>query len=83
MARRSSEITLPNVRLDLDDLLAVIESLDEPSRARIAQTLAESEMETRFKNLLEQLAARVPPEGITDADIDREVRIVRGTARRS
>lgn len=83
MARRSSEITLPNVRLDLDDLLAVIESLDEPSRARIAQTLADSEMEARFKNLIEQLGARVPPEGITDADIDREVQVVRGTARRS
>jgi hypothetical protein len=78
---RSSEITIPNVRLGLEELLAVIQSLDEPSRARVAQALAEAEIEARFKNLIEELAARAPVEDITDADIDREVRAVRSAAR--
>lgn len=78
---RSSEITIPNVRLGLEDLLAVIHSLDEPSRARVAQALAEAEMDARFKDLIQQLAARAPLGEITDAEIDREVRAVRDAAR--
>ena len=81
MALRASEIIIPNVRLGLDELLAVIQSLDEPSRARVARALAEAEIDARFKVLLEQLAARAPVEDITDADIDQEVRAVRGAAR--
>jgi hypothetical protein len=81
MARHPSEITIPNVRLDLDDLLAVVQSLDEPSRARVAQALAESEIDARFQDLIAKLAARAPVEDITDADIDREVQAVRNTAR--
>jgi HEAT repeat protein len=81
MALRSPEIVIPNVRLGLEDLLAVIQGLDEPSRARVARALAEVEMEARFKDLIEQLASRVPPEDITDSDIDREVRAVRSAAR--
>jgi hypothetical protein len=81
MPRPSSEITIPNVRLDLEALLAIIQSLDEPSRARVARALAEVEIEARFKALIDQLAARAPAEDITDADIDREVQAVRAAAR--
>ncbi|HYX25887.1 MAG TPA: hypothetical protein VFC23_17165 [Thermoanaerobaculia bacterium] len=81
IALRSSEITIPNVRLGLEDLLVVIHSLDEPSRARVAHALAETEMDARFKDLITQLAARAPAEDITDADIDREVQAVRNAAR--
>lgn len=82
MAPHSSEITIPNVRLGLEDLLAVIQSLDEPSRARVARVvLAEAEIEARFKDLIEQLAARAPADDLTDADIDREVQAVRKAAR--
>ncbi|HKI03772.1 MAG TPA: hypothetical protein VKK31_17460 [Thermoanaerobaculia bacterium] len=81
MAPHSSEITIPNVRLGLEDLLAVIQSLDEPSRARVARALAEAEIEARFKGLIEQLAARAPADDLTDADIDREVQAVRKAAR--
>ena len=77
MDRRSSEITIPNVRLGLEELLAVIQSLDEPSRARVAKALAEAEMEARWKDLIQQLAARAPADDISDADIDREVQAVR------
>lgn len=81
MPSRSSEITIPNVRLGLEELLAVVQSLDEPSRARVAQALLEVEMDARFKDLIRQLAARAPADDITDADIDREVQAVRGAAR--
>jgi hypothetical protein len=82
MAHRSPpEIIIPNVRLGLEDLLAVIHSLDEPSRTRVAQALAEAEVDARFKELIQQLAARGPAEDITDADIDREVQAVRSAAR--
>jgi len=81
MARRSPEITIPNVRLGLEELLAVIQTLDEPSRARVAKALAEAEIDARFRDLIEQIAARVPAEDLTDADIDREVQAVRRAAR--
>jgi hypothetical protein len=61
IALHSPEITIPNVRLGLEDLLAVIQSLDAPSRARVAHALAETEMEARVKDLIAQLAARAPP----------------------
>lgn len=78
----SSEVTLPNVRVGLEELLAGIRTLDEPSRARVAQVLADVEMDARLNELIEQIAAKAPLEDITDADIDREVRAVRD-ARRS
>jgi hypothetical protein len=81
IALRPSEITIPNVRLGLEDLLVVIHSLDEPSHARVAHTLAETEMDARFKDLIAQLAARAPAEDVTDADIDREVQAVRSAVR--
>ncbi|MEA2599759.1 MAG: hypothetical protein QOF89_751 [Acidobacteriota bacterium] len=81
IALRSSEITIPNVRLGLEDLLVVIHSLDEPSRARVAHALAETEMDARLKDLITQLAARAPAEDVTDADIDCEAQAVRKAAR--
>jgi hypothetical protein len=81
MAVHSPEITISNVRLDLEELLAVIRGLDQPSRACVAQALAETEMDSRLKSLLEQLADRSPVDDITDADIDREVQAVRDAAR--
>jgi hypothetical protein len=81
MALRPSEITIPNVRLGLEELLTVIQNLDEPSRARVAKALAEAEMDARFKDLIQELAARAPAEDLTDADIDREVQAVRDAAR--
>jgi len=77
----SSEVTLPNVRVGLEELLAVIQNLDEPARARVAKALADVEMGARLKNLIDQLAAKAPVEDITDADIDREVQAVRNVSR--
>ncbi|MGH7340828.1 MAG: hypothetical protein ACREKH_10085 [Candidatus Rokuibacteriota bacterium] len=47
----------------------------------MAQALADAETDARFKDLIEQLAARAPAEDITDAEIDDEVEAVRATAR--
>lgn len=80
MATRSSEVTIPNVRLGLEELLGVIQNLDGPSRARVAQALADVEIDSRFKNLIEQLAAKEPADDITDAEIEAEVRAVRSAA---
>lgn len=77
MDPRSSEVIIPNVRLGIDELLAVVRNLDEASRARVARALAETEMDARLENLIAQLAARTPAHDITDADIDREVQAVR------
>lgn len=76
MPIRAPEITT-------EELLAVIQGLDAPSRARVARALAEVEMDARLKDLIEQLAARAPGPGddLTDADIDREVQAVRDSAR--
>jgi hypothetical protein len=44
-------------------------------------TIPKVEMDARFKDLIEKLAARAPAKDFTDADIDREVRVVRNAAR--
>lgn len=80
MTPRSQEITIP-VRIGLEELLEAIQGLDEPARARVAKALAHAEMDARFRDLIERLAARAPAEDITDAEIDREVRAVRAAAR--
>ena len=77
----SSEITIPNVRLGLEELLAVIQRLDGPSRTRVAETLVEVEMDARLKHLIEQMAARAFGDDLTDTDIDREVQAVRDAVR--
>jgi hypothetical protein len=77
----SSEITIPNVRLGLEELVALIQRLDGPSRARVAQALVEVEMDARLQHLIEQMAARASGDDFTDADIDCEVQAVRDAVR--
>jgi hypothetical protein len=67
------QITLPNVKLELDDLLALIRRLDAEARQRIAEVLAEAEMDGRLGELIRQLAAKTSSAELSDAEIDREV----------
>lgn len=67
------QITLPNVKLELDDLLALIRRLDAEARQRIAEVLAEAEMDSRLGDLIRQLAAKRNSAELSDAEIDREV----------
>ncbi len=80
MSSPATEITLPNVKLDLDQLLAVILQLDASARRRIAQALADSEMDARLSALIRQLSAKPPVDDIRDAEIEFEVKAVRQTS---
>jgi hypothetical protein len=73
----AAEITVPNVKMSLDQLLAVIRQLDEAGRALIARTLLESKMDDELGYLLQELGATPPADDITDAEIQAEVRAVR------
>lgn len=44
----TAEIMIPNVRLDLDDLLALVRRLNAGARQRVAQALADTEMDSRL-----------------------------------
>ena len=71
------EITVPNVRMSLDQLVAVVRQLDEAGRALIARVLLESKMDEEFHLLLRELSDTPPADDITDAEIQAEVRAVR------
>ncbi len=71
------EITVPNVKMSFDQLLAVIRQLDEPGRALIARVLLESKMDDELRHLLLELSETSPADDITDAEIQAEVRAVR------
>lgn len=77
MAVAPNEITIPNVRLDIDDLVALVRRLDADARQRVAQALADSEMDSRLGGLISQIAAKTPVDEISDADVDIEVKAVR------
>ena len=63
--------------LSLEQVLAVIRKLDAAARSRVAQALAESEMDARFEQLILRLANRQPVDEISDAGIQAEVNAVR------
>jgi hypothetical protein len=73
----AGEIIVPNVKMSLDQLLAVIRQLDEPGRALIARVLLESKMDDELGHLLAELSETPPADDITDAEIQAEVRAVR------
>ncbi len=73
----AAEITVPNVKMSLDQLLGVIRQLDESGRALIARVLLESKMDDELGNLLHELMASQPADDISDAEIQAEVRAVR------
>lgn len=77
MSGASTEVTIPNIKLDLDQLVTVVRGLDESARARVAQALVETEMDARLGALVERLASRAPAAGISDAAIQGEVDAVR------
>ncbi len=77
MATSTTEITLPSLRLSIDQLLSVIRELDSSARARIARALMETEMDTRLRGLIRELASRVPVDDLEDFEIQAEVAAVR------
>ena len=73
----AAEITLPNVKIDFDQLLAIIRQLDGLARARIARALLESKMDDELCLLLKELSETSPSDDISDAEIQAEVQAVR------
>lgn len=81
MSRASTEVTIPSIKLDLEQLVSVVRGLDESARARVAQALAETEMDASLSALIERLANRAPAAGVSDAAIQGEVDAVRRRSR--
>lgn len=82
MNMQSAEITIPNVRLNLNQLLAVIRDLDKPSRVQVAKVLAETDLDAELDDLIVRLAS-VPEKNISDADIAKEIQAVRQKQRQT
>ena len=70
-------VTIPEVQLTLDQLVAAIRQLEPDARSEIARVLMESELDTRMDELIKSLASRSPADDISDADIVSEVKAVR------
>ena len=76
------EITVPNVKMSLDQLLDVVRQLNEAGRARVAQALLDTMMDQELRSLLSELASSPPADDISDEEIQAEVRAVRGARAR-
>jgi len=70
-------VTIPQVELTLDQLVAAIRQLEPSARSEIAKALMETELDARMAELIRRLASRPPADDITDADIVAEVNAVR------
>ncbi len=77
MSLQSMVITIPNVKLSLDQFLSAIRELDEQARIQVAQVLVETQMDAELADLIGQLARTAPADDIRDADIEAEIKAVR------
>jgi hypothetical protein len=73
----STTITISNVQLTLDQLVAVIRQLEPDARAKVARALLADEMDERLAHLIKRLANKPPVTDISDEEINEEVRAVR------
>ena len=63
--------------LSLEQVLEAVRRLDAGARSRVAQALAESEMDARFEQLILSLANKPAVDEISDREIQAEVDAVR------
>ena len=73
----TTTVTIPQVELTLDQLVAAIRQLEPDARSEIAKVLMETELDARMAELINSLASKPPAEDISDADILSEVHTVR------
>jgi hypothetical protein len=73
----TTTVTIPQVELTLDQLVAAIRQLEPDARSEIAKVLMETELDARMAELINSLASRPPADDISDADIVSEVNTVR------
>ena len=77
----TTTVTILNVHLTLDELIAGIRKFDPETRAQVIDALLTDEVDARFSALIDRLKVKPPAEDITDADIDAEIRAVRSGSR--
>ena len=70
-------ITIPEVELSLDQLVAAIRQLEPAARSEIAKALMDTELDARMAELIKSLTSRPAADDVTDADIVTEVNAVR------
>jgi hypothetical protein len=70
-------VTISQVELTLDQLVAAIRQLEPDARSEIAKVLMETELDARMAELINRLASRPPADDISDADVVSEVNAVR------
>lgn len=76
-----ANITIPQVTITFDQLLTVVRRLEPEGRSRLAQALADTELDARLSDLITRLAAKAPADDVSDAEIDAEIRAVRQSRR--
>jgi hypothetical protein len=77
MASESLTVTVPNVTLTLEQLLAAIRQLDEPARKEVAQVLLETDSDAKLASLIARLAGREPADDVSDDEINAEIYAIR------
>jgi len=77
MKVESTHITIPEVKLTIDQLLKVVRQLDDASRVQVARVLMETEMDAKLAKLIESLAKTEPASDVSDEDIKAEIEAVR------
>ncbi len=77
MALQSTVITIPEVKLTVNQLLKAVRQLDDASRIQLARVLMETEMDAKLANLIESLAKTAPAGDVSDEDIMAEIKAVR------
>jgi len=77
MTMQSTLITIPEVKLTVDQLFKVVRQLDDASRIQLARVLMETEMDAKLANLIENLAKTAPADDVSDEDIEAEIKAVR------
>ena len=70
-------VTIRQVELTLDQLVADVRQLETDARSEIAKVQMETELDGRMSELIKSLASRPPADDVSDADIVSEVNAVR------
>ncbi len=77
MPAQTHFITIPEVKLTIDQLFKAVRQLDDSSRSHLARVLMETEMDAKLHKLIENLAKTAPTSDISDEDIEGEIKSVR------
>ena len=79
MNLQSTVITIPEVKLTVDQLLKIVRQLDDASRIQLARVLMETEMDAKLASLIEKLAKTTPADDVSDETIEAEIKAVRNS----